>query len=80
MELVETDTLTAAQCRMARAGLGLSLTSAAMASNVSRASIVRFESGKDLKLVLRQALRLTLEKHGAVFAEGGVKIVAIKAV
>ncbi len=79
MESDAVDTLTAAQCRMARAGLGLSVTSAAEASNVSRASIVRFENGSDLRLVLRQALRVAFEKRGAVFTEAGVEVAASKA-
>ena len=80
MEPDDVDTLTAAQCRMARAGLGLSVTSAAKASNVSRASIVRFENGSDLKLVLRQALRSAFEKRGAVFTQAGVEITVSEAV
>lgn len=68
------DTLTATQCRMARAGLGLSVIEAAKVSLVSRASIVRFENGSDLKSVLRQALRTALEKRGAVFTQAGVEI------
>ena len=75
MESVVVDTLTAAQCRMARAGLGLSVTDAARASLVSRASIIRFENGSDLKSVLRQALRAAFEKRGAVFTQVGVEIV-----
>ena len=80
MELDDVDTLTAAQCRMARAGLGLSVTSAAGASKVSRASIVRFENGSDIKLVLRQALRSAFEKRGAVFTQAGVEITVSEAV
>jgi DNA-binding XRE family transcriptional regulator len=74
MDSIEVDTLTAAQCRMARAGLGLSVTDAAKASLVSRASIVRFENGSDLKSVLRQALRTAFEKRGVVFTQAGVEI------
>ena len=68
------DTITAAQCRMARAGLGLSITEASKASLVSRASITRFESGSEIKPVLRSALRAAFERLGVVFTDTGVAI------
>lgn len=66
--------MTPAQCRMARAGLGLSLTEASKVSLVSRATITRFESGSEIKPVLRSALRAAFERLGAVFTESGVEI------
>ncbi|RZK28319.1 MAG: XRE family transcriptional regulator [Hymenobacter sp.] len=74
MDVTESAPITATQCRMARAGLGLSLTDTAQISMVSRASIVRFENGSDLKPVLRRALRLAFEQKGVVFSDDGVKI------
>ena len=75
MESTQGDSITAAQCRMARAGLGLSVTDASKASLVSRASITRLESGSEIKPVLRSALRAAFERLGAVFTESGVEIV-----
>ena len=72
----QNDTLTAAQCRMARAGLGLSITEASKASLVSRATITRFESGSEIKPVLRSALRGAFERLGVVITDSGVEIVA----
>jgi predicted transcriptional regulator len=74
VEKTQTDTLTAAQCRMARAGLGLSITEASKASLVSRATITRFESGSEIKPVLRSALRAAFERLGAVITDSGVEI------
>lgn len=68
------DTLNGAQCRMARAGLGMSVTEASEASLVSRATIARFESGKEIKPVLRSALRATFERLGAAITDSGVEI------
>jgi DNA-binding XRE family transcriptional regulator len=70
----QNDTLTAAQCRMARAGLGLSITDASKASLVSRATITRFESGSEIKPVLRSALRAAFERLGANITDSGVEI------
>lgn len=74
VEKAQTDGMTPAQCRMARAGLGLSLTEASKVSLVSRATITRFESGSEIKPVLRSALRAAFERLGAVFTESGVEI------
>jgi DNA-binding XRE family transcriptional regulator len=74
VEKTHKDTLTAAQCRMARAGLGLSITEASKASLVSRATITRFESGTEIKPVLRSALRAAFERLGAVITDSGVEI------
>jgi len=74
VEKTQNDTLTAAQCRMARAGLGLSITEASKASLVSRATITRFESGIEVKPVLRLALRAAFERLGVVITDSGVAI------
>jgi DNA-binding XRE family transcriptional regulator len=76
VEKTQNDTLTAAQCRMARAGLGLSITEASKASLVSRATITRFESGSEIKPVLRSALRAAFERLGVVITDSGVEIAA----
>lgn len=74
VEKTQNGPLSAAQCRMARAGLGLSITEASKASLVSRATIARFESGRDIKPVLRCALRAAFERLGAVMTDSGVGI------
>lgn len=74
VEKTQKDTLTPAQCKMARAGLGLSITEASKTSLVSRATITRFESGNEIKPVLRSALRAAFERLGAVITENGVEI------
>lgn len=70
----QNDMLTATQCRMARAGLGLSVTEASKASLVSRATITRFESGSEIKPVLRSALRIAFERLGVVITNRGCEI------
>ena len=74
VDKTQNDTLTRAQCRMARAGLGLSITEASKASLVSRATITRFDSGSEIKPVLRSALRAAFERLGAVITDSGVEI------
>ena len=74
VETAQSGAITAAQCRMARAGLGLSITETSKVSLVSRATITRFESGSEIKPVLRSALRVAFERLGAVFTESGVEI------
>lgn len=74
VDTIRTDTISAAQCRMARAGLGLSITDASRESLVSRATIARFEGGREIKPVLRSALRSAFERLGVVLTESGVEI------
>ena len=74
MEKMQNGTLTEVQCRMARAGLGLSITEASKASLVSRATITRFEGGTEIKPVLRSALRAAFERLSAVITNSGVEI------
>ena len=59
---------------MARAGLDLPITETSKASLVSRATITRFESGSEIKPVLRFALRTAFERLGAEFTHSGVEI------
>lgn len=74
MKRVSIDVLTGVQCKMARAGLGLSIDEAAKLALVSRTSIVRLESGIVLKSSLQVALRLAFEGRGAAFVPNGVKV------
>lgn len=60
---------------MAWAGLGLSITEASCESLVSRATITRFESGREIKPVLRSALRAAFERLSAVMTASGVEII-----
>ena len=73
MILTGLDSLSPMQCRMARAGLCLSIDRTAEASNVSRASITRFENGNGLRPVLRAALRMFFERSGLTFTTAGVE-------
>ncbi len=65
--------MTPTQCRMARAGLRVSLDEISEASLVSKSTITRFESGKEINPVLHRALQAHLEQLGAVFPENGVR-------
>ena len=69
--------LSAAQSRMARAGLRLSLDEAARRSLVSRATIVRFENGSEILPAMRLALRVAFEREGVRFTGAGVEIQAM---
>ncbi len=74
MGYVDGKALSAVQSRMARAGLGLSLDEAARRSLVSRATIVRFENGSDIRPAMKLALRDAFERQGARFTRAGVEI------
>lgn len=65
--------MTPAQCRMARAGLRVSLQDISGASLVSKSTILRFEGGKEINPVLHRALQTHLEGLGAIFPENGVQ-------
>lgn len=65
--------MTSAQCRMARAGLRVSLQDISGASLVSKSTIIRFESGKEINPALHRALQTHLEQLGAIFPENGVR-------
>jgi len=55
------------QCRMARAALGLKIVELAELAKMSTNTIVRFETGKELKQSTIDDLRLALENAGVVF-------------
>ena len=63
------------QCKMARAGLGISVRRLAELSSFSTGTIVKFEGGEHrLNPRTLKALREALEAQGAVFSEdGGVR-------
>lgn len=61
-----------AQCRMARAALGLGVRELAGAASVSPNTIARLERGEDLKPATLSAIRAALEAAGVEFiAENG---------
>lgn len=74
METEPQDLLSPTQCRMARAALSMSIDKAAAVSMVSRASITRFESGSEIRPILRAALRTVFEQAGVVFTSRGVEV------
>lgn len=55
------------QCRMARAALGLKIAELAELAKMSTNTIVRFETGKDLKQSTIDELRVVLEDAGIIF-------------
>lgn len=59
--------LTATQCKMARAGLGLGVRDLASAAQVSTNTITRFEAGEELKPRTVDAIRAALEAAGIEF-------------
>ena len=77
MESIDHESLTSAQCRMARAALSVSIDRAAERSRVSRASITRFEHGDEIRPVLRMALRAFFEQSGVTFTTRGVEMSGI---
>jgi DNA-binding XRE family transcriptional regulator len=68
--------ITAAQSRMARAGVGWSVTETSKVSQVSRSSIIRFENGNDIRPVLKNALRAAFESSGVIFTDNGIQLPA----
>jgi transcriptional regulator with XRE-family HTH domain len=71
--------MTASQCRMARAGLGISVRELAKTAKVSTNTITRLESGEELKERTVDAVRAALEALGAEFTNGETPGVKIKA-
>ncbi|MFD1701704.1 helix-turn-helix domain-containing protein [Methylopila henanensis] len=62
----------AAQCKMARAALGLGVRDLAKAADVSPDTVARLERGDELKPVTVAAIRAALEAAGVEFiAENG---------
>ena len=63
--------MNAAQCRMARAALQMSVRDLASAAKVAPGTIVRLEGGEDLKERTVEAVRSVLEAAGVEFTNGG---------
>jgi transcriptional regulator with XRE-family HTH domain len=66
-----------AQCKMARAGLGLGVRELADLAKVSTNTITRFEAGDELKPRTVEAIQRALEAAGVEFTNGnapGVKL------
>ena len=61
--------MNAAQCRMARAAIGLGVRDLAAAANVSPNTIARLERGEDLKDATLAAIRAALEAAGVIFID-----------
>lgn len=61
--------LTPAQCKMARAGLGIGIRELAEQAQVSTNTVSRFEAGEELKGRTVAALRAALEAAGVIFIE-----------
>lgn len=59
--------MNAAQCRMARAALGLGVRDVATAAKVSPNTIARLERGDDLRPATLATIRAALEAAGVVF-------------
>lgn len=55
------------QCRMARAALGFKIAELAELAKMSTNTIVRFETGKELKQSTIDDLRVVLENAGVIF-------------
>ena len=61
--------MTPAQCKMARAGLGLGIRELAEQAQVSTNTVSRFEAGEELKGRTVTALQAALEAAGVIFIE-----------
>lgn len=75
----EASTITPAQCRMARAGIVMSVRDLARLADVSGLAVTRFENGNtDCPDIIVRRFRRILESRGARFVSGprgeGVKI------
>ena len=64
------DKMVPLQCRMARAGLGLSIRKLAIAAKVSPQTVVRFERGEALRKRTVASLRQVLKAAGVEFTNG----------
>ena len=67
-------TMNVAQCKMARAGLGMTAVDLAAASGVSLRSVMRFESGEAVKPDTIEALARALVAAGASFVDMSGKV------
>ena len=57
------------QCWIARTALGWSVRKLALAAEVSRDTVARFERGDELKAITVEAIQDTLERAGVVFID-----------
>ena len=67
---LKVDKVLPVQCRMARAGLGLSIRKLAIAAKVSPQTVVRFERGEAIRKRTIDSLRQVLEAAGVEFTNG----------
>jgi transcriptional regulator with XRE-family HTH domain len=68
----------AAQCRMARAALKLSVRDLAKLAHVATGTIVRLEAGEALQPRTVEAIQRALEKAGVTFTNGDSPGVRLK--
>jgi hypothetical protein len=63
------DSILPVQCWMARTALGWSVRELALAADVSRDTVVRFERGDGLKAITVEAIQDALERAGVFFID-----------
>lgn len=68
------DSMNVAQCKMARAGLGLTVDDLASLAGLSRRSVIRFENGETLKPDSIEAMARALVGAGASFVDMSGKV------
>ncbi len=61
--------MNAAQCRMARAALGLGVRDLARLAGVAQATVSRLERGEELRPTTVAAIRAALEGAGVIFID-----------
>jgi predicted transcriptional regulator len=61
--------MNAAQCKMARAALGLGVRDLAALADVAQATVSRLERGEELKPATVETIRTALEQAGVQFIE-----------
>ena len=72
--VTKNDELTPRQSRMARAALSLGVRDLANLAEMSPNTITRFERGEDLQPRTIKGIKRALEKKGAEFIRGGVRV------
>jgi transcriptional regulator with XRE-family HTH domain len=71
-------TITAAQCRMARAALRIGVLELAAMAKVATGTITRLEAGEELKPRTLDAIQAAFEKAGVEFTNGDAPGVRVK--
>lgn len=66
------------QCKMARAALGLAIADLAKMAGMSTNTVVRFETGKELKQSTVEELQIVLERAGIEFLNAGEAGVGVR--